>query len=144
MHEAAIAYRRKVTLAEIFADGYLGVVDPGAAIIYRDELHAAFDGCPTVLIRRNENASHLAFTTWLKFETPNWDQLVAGLEWFQREFNPLVVDFDHLDDANVVNAIVRHVLGRDMDERVFRLFDTLDVQQHRAKAEARLKEVVWE
>lgn len=143
LHEAAIAYGRPMPLDDIFADGYLGIVDPGAAVIYRDTLEAAFADCPTVLIRRDPGEAKAAFETWLGRPVAGWHKAEEGIAWFEDHFKPLVVDFEDLEYPAAAEKIIEHVTSRPFDERVWRLFDTLKIEQHRTKAEARMRAFTW-
>lgn len=143
-HEAAIGYRRQVALAEIFADGYRGISDPGAAIIYgREALLGAFTDCPVLVVKRDTLDAQLALEKALGRPVENFQRVVDSIAWVEEKLNPLVVDFRRLDDPIAVDQIVQHLTGIPLDEKIFRLFDTLRVEQHIPKAFEAMKGISW-
>ena len=145
-HEAAISLGRSATLQDVFDAGFEGLCDPGAPLRYRATLEDAMRGCPTVLIRRDARMARASFECWLGQPLPDagWAMVESSLAWFEETFSPKVFDFHQLDDERMMEELVWHVLRAPLDHRLFRLFDTLKIEQHKNKAHAMIRNLEME
>lgn len=140
LHEPAVAYGRRVSLKEIFDDGYRGIVYPCAALEYRAELAPAFTGRPVVIVDRDEHESRAELERWsdMHFDDAKWAAAVEANNSIAHAFDVRRVRYADLDKFEIVDRMVRYLTGDSLDPRVFKLFDSLDVQQHKGKALQRL------
>lgn len=136
LHEPAVAYGRRVSLKEIFDDGYRGIVYPCAGLEYGAELPAAFMGHPVVVVDRDPHESRAELEKWssMTFDDAKWREAVAANETVIRGFDARRVRYADLDKFEIVDRMVRYLTGDSLDPRIFKLFDSLDVQQHKGKA----------
>lgn len=120
-----------------------GLIDPGAAVIYPRLAWELFCESPIFIVRRNQDDARGSFEKFLGMSLPNWDVGLTNYEWLingppngLNKFN--WVDYESLDDFEVVSWMHQTCTGRLLDRHRFDLFNTLKIEQHYSKVMAML------
>lgn len=127
------------SLAGLVARGTpFGFASPSLVCVNATLALATFPEHPIVAIDRDPDACHRSFVKWFGAPLPHWNTLLSGYDMFWRGIagNPRVlrIQFAELDTYDTANAVYRHVLGRDLPEERFTVFDGLQIEQNRDKA----------
>lgn len=139
-HEIGVEYPGINDLGQIFEEGYVGISDPSITLLSNDQLKLYFKGFPCLLIKRSYEESRKSFEAWSGERIKSLDIFTAGLDRFKKDFFPMEVSYESLDDPMIMAEVILHLTGGRMDKKIWNLFNILKIEQHMKKAISHLNE----
>ncbi len=115
---------------------HVGLCDPAAACVYPRLALESFQNDRIIVVRRHEEDCQLGLERWAHAPMSCWDELVENHRWFRDQAGDrfLWVEYEDLDNFGTVSEVFRLCTGLALDKERFDLFNTLQIEQHYAKA----------
>lgn len=116
-----------------------GLCDPGAACCYPNAALNLWAERKVVIVVRNDDEAQRSLKAWLGVQhLPNWSTVLNAYRYFLSEATaPFLVHYQQLADPNAVAVLYQRLIGRELTDERWHLFEGLNVQQHLPMAQAR-------
>ncbi len=123
-------------LNEIDLDGDFGISDPGIACLRPDDGIRLTVGKPRICILRDHWRD--AFERWVgtALADEEVEKMEANVRQFEHTLGTVAIDHRQLEDNQTVGDLVNLCTGMAPDPELIRIFQQLQIEQHRAKAHA--------
>ncbi len=138
LHEPEITLGPITEIRRIFDLGWRGISDPACYLKWPDQIERDFIGRPCLVVERNPDEAKASFECYVGEPVKNWGAFTGSLAIFRGKFDPLVIDFRDMDNADTMDMAVKHLTGSPLNRRTFSLFRDLRIEQHLDKAKAAL------
>jgi hypothetical protein len=128
-----------------------GICDPCASFVYPQQSLETFKGYPIAWVHRDPNESKHSFLYWIPDEykamvEADWPRIIQVAAKFYDDLvdgGYALQDFlyEDLDDYHTCNDLVLFCTGKELDFKVWKVFDKLNIEQHLDKAKETYNEI---